>query len=97
VAGREQAGLTVFAERVRAAGKTATVALGAGRRQRWTILHARVTQPPLTTSGGARGLADEAPLTNTTVAPLLPRFHFQRRLKPGVGMTSAVKCWQQLF
>jgi transposase len=44
VAGRDHAGRQVVDERWRAAGKAATVALPAGRRQRWTILNARVTQ-----------------------------------------------------
>ena len=42
VAVRDHAGLTVFYERLRAAGKTAKVALAACRRKRLTILNAMV-------------------------------------------------------
>src|SRR4029453_16741714 len=37
------------------------------------------TSHPLATSGGTRGLADKAPLTNKTVAPLRSRFRAQLR------------------
>jgi transposase len=78
VAVRYNPGLNAFYNRLRAAGKAATVALTACMRKLLTILHAMVTHQtpwqPQEVSVDER----RSPLTNKTVAPLLRRCGFRQ-------------------
>ncbi len=84
VAVRDNPVRKAFYDRLRAAGKGAKVALTACMRTRRTILNAMVNhQTPWHLQEVS---VDErrTPLTNTTVAPLLPRSGFRWRLTPSV-------------
>ena len=77
----------VFSERLRTAGKAATVALTAGRRTLLTILNAMVKHQTRWQPQEVRSASQpRLPLTNKTVAPLVPRCAYRRRLRPGVDM-----------
>ena len=79
--------LKAFYERLRAAGKAAKVALTACMRKLLTILNAMVKHhTPWQPQEVLYRLTYEAPLTNKTVAPLLRRSGFRRRLTAGVRL-----------
>jgi len=83
VAVRSHPVLKAFYERLRAAGQAAKVALTACRRTLLTMLNAIVKpHTPWQPQEGPR--VSQVPLTNKTVAPLLPRSGFRQQLSASV-------------
>jgi hypothetical protein len=86
--------LQAFYDRLRAAGKVAKVALTACMRKLLTILNAMVKHHTPWQPQEVSVNEGQSPLTNKTVAPLLRRCGFQRRLKRGV--LAPRKAWRLL-
>ena len=80
VAGRYNPVLKAFYDRLRAAGKVAKGALTACRRTRLTSLNAMVKHQTPWQLQEVSVDSRRSPLTNKTVAPLVPRSGFQARL-----------------
>jgi transposase len=86
--------LQAFYDHLRAAGKVAKVALTACMRKLLTILNAMVNHHTPWQPQEVSVNEGQSPLTNKTVAPLLRRCGFQRRLKRGV--LAPRKAWRLL-
>jgi transposase len=87
VAVRYKAVLKVFYERLRAAGKAAKVALTACMRKLLTILNAMVKHhTPWQPKEVSIASYTRSPLTNKTVAPLVPRCRFRQQVSASVRL-----------
>jgi transposase len=77
--------IKVFYQRLLAAGKRKKVALTACRHKLVTMLNALLKQRTSWQAGEVQNYKRyQAPLTTKTVAPLVPRCGYRRRLRPGV-------------